>query len=165
METDVLIPRSKPTEIEVEVESKAAENARQTMQWAKTYHERTDRHGRASRLSQIILGGQDGIVNTLGLLLGLVAADSSQNILLAGGLAATFAESISMMAVEYTSLLADRSFYKSEIEREKRHIQNVPSLERDEIREIYRNKGYSNLLFKLGCYTQMIINLHQTDHV
>jgi predicted membrane protein (TIGR00267 family) len=58
------------------------------------------------------------------------------------GLAATFAESVSMGAVAYTSSLADADFYESEREREYRHIKQVPELEEQEIRQIYVNKGF-----------------------
>jgi hypothetical protein len=49
----------------------------------------------ASKLSEIILGGQDGLVNVAGVILGLAAATNESRIIIAGGLAATFAESIS----------------------------------------------------------------------
>jgi predicted membrane protein (TIGR00267 family) len=89
----------------------------------------------------VILGGQDGLVNVLGVILGVAAATPDPNVVLAGGLAATFAESISMGAVAYTSTLADRDFYLAELEREKREIRQVPELEREEIRVVYREYG------------------------
>jgi VIT1/CCC1 family predicted Fe2+/Mn2+ transporter len=46
-----------------------------------------------------------------------------------------------MGAVAYTSTVADADYYESEREREYRHIKEVPSLEREEIRSIYANKG------------------------
>lgn len=101
-----------------------------------------DPHRRASNLSDIILGGQDGLVNVLGVILGLAAATSDPRIVVAGGMAATFAESVSMGAVAYTSKQADHALYESELAREQRHIHLVPSLERDEIRAIYREKGF-----------------------
>jgi len=64
------------------------------------------------------------------------------------GLAATFAESISMGAVAYTSTQASADFYESEREREYRHIQNVPNLEKDEIRKIYQQKGFEGGLLE-----------------
>jgi len=93
-------------------------------------------------LSDIILGGQDGLVNVLGVVLGVAAASSDPRIVVAGGLAATFAESISMGAVAYTSTLADRDFYLSEIEREKREIRDMPDLERNEIEDIFAGWGF-----------------------
>ncbi len=105
-------------------------------------------HHKANRLSDIILGGQDGLVNTLGVILGVAAASQETRIVLAAGLAATFAESISMAAVAYTSKIAERDYYKSELEREKREMKEVPAMEKDEIREIYRRKGFKGRLLE-----------------
>jgi VIT1/CCC1 family predicted Fe2+/Mn2+ transporter len=100
-----------------------------------------ERHGGGGSLSDIILGGQDGLVNVLGVILGVAAATPDPNIVLAGGLAATFAESISMGAVAYTSTLADHDFYLAELEREKYEIRELPEVEREEIRAVYRAYG------------------------
>lgn len=100
-----------------------------------------ERHGGGGSLSDVILGGQDGLVNVLGVILGIAAATPDPNIVLAGGLAATFAESISMGAVAYTSTLADRDFYLAELDREKYEIRELPELEREEIRTVYRDYG------------------------
>lgn len=100
-----------------------------------------DDHHQASHLSDVILGGQDGLVNVLGVILGVAAATNDTPIVLVAGLAATFAESVSMGAVAYTSTLADSELYESERVREYRHIADFPELERDEIRDIYQRKG------------------------
>lgn len=106
------------------------------------HHNLTDPHKQASAISDIILGGQDGLVNVLGIILGVAAATGDAYIVLVAGLAATFAESVSMGAVAYTSTVADADYYESEREREYRHIKEVPNLEREEIRSIYANKGF-----------------------
>jgi VIT1/CCC1 family predicted Fe2+/Mn2+ transporter len=105
-------------------------------------HNRIDPHNRSSRLSEIILGGQDGLVNVLGVILGVAAATNDPRIVLAAGLAATFAESVSMGAVAYTSILASNDLYRSEKEREYRHIRLVPELEVEEIHKLYSQKGF-----------------------
>lgn len=110
------------------------------------HHTHADPHRRASSLSDIILGGQDGLVNVLGVILGVAAATQDSYIVLVAGLAATFAESVSMAAVAYTSTLADADFFESERAREYRHIQEVPRLEKQEIRDIYASKGFSGEL-------------------
>jgi predicted membrane protein (TIGR00267 family) len=51
-----------------------------------------------------------------------------------------------MGAVAYTSTLADRDFYLSEIEREKREIRETPDLERQEIEDIFSNWGFQGEL-------------------
>ena len=67
-------------------------------------------HTHACRLSDIILGGQDGLVNVLGLTMGVAAAGSPPNLVVVAGLAAMAAESISMAAVAYTSSRAARDY-------------------------------------------------------
>lgn len=105
-------------------------------------HTRQDPHVRTRALADVILGGQDGLVNVLGVILGVAAATSDARIVLVAGLAATFAESVSMAAVAYTSKMAEADLYESERARERRHVALVPSLERAEIRAIYREKGF-----------------------
>jgi predicted membrane protein (TIGR00267 family) len=114
----------------------------------KRFHGSVDPHKRASSLSDVILGGQDGLVNVLGVVLGVAAATSDPRIVLVAGLAATFAESVSMGAVAYTSTLADADYYESEREREYRHIREVPRLERSEVAEIYARKGFRGELLE-----------------
>jgi predicted membrane protein (TIGR00267 family) len=112
------------------------------------HHNSADPHRQSFALSDVILGGQDGLVNVLGVILGIAAATGDSYIVLVAGLAATFAESISMGAVAYTSTLADADFYESEQEREYRHIMDVPNLEKQEIREIYTKKGFHGELLE-----------------
>lgn len=112
------------------------------------HHFAKDPHQQASALSDIILGGQDGLVNVLGVILGVAAATGDPYVIMVAGLAATFAESVSMAAVAYTSTLADADYYESEREREYRHIQEVPNLEKEEIRAIYRAKGFADDLLE-----------------
>jgi VIT1/CCC1 family predicted Fe2+/Mn2+ transporter len=118
------------------------------------HHQKSDKEifvnesHRGNRLSEVILGGQDGLVNVLGVILGVAAASQDTRIVLAGGLAATFAESISMAAVAYTSKIAERDYYFSELEREKREIKEVPEMEIEEVREIYRRKGFHGKLLE-----------------
>ena len=108
----------------------------------------SEEHRSATNLRDIILGGQDGLVNVLGIILGLAIASGDLRIILVGGLAATFAESVSMAAVAYTSTRAQQSFYESELAREKREIKEIPEEEREEIIEIYRQKGFSGKLLE-----------------
>jgi vacuolar iron transporter family protein len=112
-------------------------------------HNNLDPHRRsASGLSDIILGGQDGLVNVLGVILGVAAATSDPHLVLVAGLAATFAESVSMGAVAYTSTIAEADYYDSELEREMRHIEQVPRIEREEIKQIYTQKGFQGDLLE-----------------
>lgn len=108
----------------------------------KSFHHH-EHHLKSFNLPEIILGGQDGLVNVLGVILGVAAATFDTKIVIVAGLAATFAESISMAAVAYTSKLAEADYYQSELEREKWEIEHVPDGEREEIRALYENYGFS----------------------
>lgn len=100
-----------------------------------------ERPGIGRSLRDIILGGQDGLVNVLGLVLGVAAATAQLRIIIAAALAATFSESIAMGGVAYTSALAERDYYLAQRERERREVEEVPDIEREEVREIFREKG------------------------
>ena len=100
-----------------------------------------EKHAQPGLLSDFILGSQDGLVNVLGVILGVAIASyrypNPIAIILAGGLAAAFAESISMGAVAYTSTVARRDHYAAEVERERQEMQDLPDMERNEVREIF----------------------------
>jgi VIT1/CCC1 family predicted Fe2+/Mn2+ transporter len=102
-----------------------------------------ERHHKTNWLRDVILGGQDGLVNILGIILGVIAAGGSTTVLLVTGVAAAITESISMGAVGYTSSLAERDYYESERRVELEEIAAEPEAERREIREIYAGKGFS----------------------
>ena len=97
-------------------------------------------------LRNIILGGQDGLVNVLGIILGVATATKSTNLVLLAGLAATFAESVSMAAVAYTSTRAEEEHYQSVVKSEKEQIEKRPNEARSDIEKIYSSKGFSGSL-------------------
>ncbi len=103
-------------------------------------------HVTSFNLPEIILGGQDGLVNVLGVILGVAAATSDSRLVIIAGMAATFAESVSMAAVAYTSKLAEADYYQSEYEREKWEIEHIPQGEKEEVRELYKSFGFSGSL-------------------
>ena len=106
-------------------------------------HMKNERNSQwGSLLRQIILGGQDGLVNVLGVILGVAAATNDSKIIIIAGLAATMAESISMAAVAYTSSKVEKEYYQKELSREKWEIRNMPEIEREEIKIIYYKKGF-----------------------
>lgn len=102
----------------------------------------------SASLADIILGGQDGLVNTLGVILGVAAASSDPRIVIAAGFAAMFAESISMGAVAYTSTLADHDHYRAELQRERREIREMPEAEKQEVRDVFAKWGFSGDLLE-----------------
>ena len=113
-----------------------------------------EKHSPTSFLSNFILGSQDGMVNVLGILLGLTAATSDVKLIFVAALAALGAESISMGAVAYTSTLAKRKQYLKEVERETQEMRDVPETEKQEVRDVFEEWGYGGA--ELEQLTQMI---------
>lgn len=99
-----------------------------------------------SWLRDLILGGQDGLVNVLGIVLGVSAASTNVRVLLAAGLAATFAEGVSMGAVAWTSSRAQADHYESERERQAALLEKSPEQARATLAKIYAGKGFSGEL-------------------
>lgn len=121
-------------------------------------------HKTSFNLPQIILGGQDGMVNVLGVILGVAAATLSSKIVIVAGLAATFAESVSMAAVAYTSKITEADYYQSEYEREKWEVENLPKGEKEEIRILYKGYGFTgqeleNIVEKITANKNTWINI------
>ncbi|MEM4255500.1 MAG: VIT1/CCC1 transporter family protein [Candidatus Norongarragalinales archaeon] len=104
--------------------------------------------GRGGLLRDSILGGQDGLVNVLGIVLGVAAATLETRVVIIAGLAATFAESLAMAAVAYTSTKAERDFYWNQYEKEKAEIEAGSPTEVEEVRELYRRKGFGGKLLE-----------------
>ncbi|MFH1779669.1 MAG: VIT1/CCC1 transporter family protein [Candidatus Micrarchaeota archaeon] len=102
--------------------------------------------GKGALIRDVILGGQDGLVNVLGIVLGVAVATQDVSVTIIAGLASAFTESFSMAAVAYTSTKAEEDFYYSELERERYEIKHFPEIERKEIRAIYSNKGFKGRL-------------------
>lgn len=104
------------------------------------------RIARGEIFRNVILGGQDGVVNVLGIVLGVATATSSSQLVLLAGLAATFAESVSMAAVAYTSSRAVVENYEAERRREIDEMDHLADAERKEVEDIYRQKGFKGKL-------------------
>ena len=98
--------------------------------------------GRAIR--EIVFGMHDGLVTALGFLSGVNAITASWRLIVIVGLAEAFAQTLSMGFGAYLSTKSEREFYQREIARERLEIETAPEKERDEIREIYRSKGFSD---------------------
>lgn len=100
-------------------------------------------HTLAEDLHDWILGGQDGLVNVLGSILGVAIVTTSKFIIIVAGTAALFAESLSMAAVAYTSVKASHAYYHSQREAQQRAIKENPVLQREILIDVYERKGLS----------------------
>ncbi|WP_436776702.1 VIT1/CCC1 transporter family protein [Yinghuangia sp. YIM S09857] len=102
--------------------------------------------GLASRLNWLraaVLGANDGVVSTAGLVLGVAGAAGSRSTILTAGLAGLLAGALSMAAGEYVSVSTQRDAERAAIEREKRELRDEPEAELAELMAAYRAKGLS----------------------
>ncbi len=91
-----------------------------------------------------VLGANDGIMSTSGLLLGVsAAASSTAGTILVAGVAALVAGSISMAGGEYTSVSAQRDSEIAALNEERKSLQENPEAELRELALYYEEKGLS----------------------
>jgi VIT1/CCC1 family predicted Fe2+/Mn2+ transporter len=107
---------------------------------------RHSHEGNRDWLRDVILGGQDGLVNILGIILGVVAGGGGRTVLITAGFAAAITESISMGAVGYTTTTEDRDYYAAQKAAEEAAVEDDRDLECREIEALYREKGFSGEL-------------------
>ena len=92
--------------------------------------------------SEFIYGGIDGCVTTFAIVAGATGAHFHSNIIIVLGLANLLADGLSMSIGSYLSSKADAHHYQKHKTIEYWSVENKPEEETDEIRMIYRQKGF-----------------------
>ena len=95
-----------------------------------------------------VLGANDGIVSTAGLIFGVAGATNDQNAIFIAGVAALVAGSISMAGCEYTSVSAQKDSEIAAIAKEKQELKDSQEAELRELAWFYEQKGMSPALAK-----------------
>lgn len=91
-----------------------------------------------------VLGANDGIMSTSGMVLGVAAAPgATSGTILVAGVAAVVAGSISMAGGEYTSVSAQKDSEKAMLELERQELNENPEAELRELAWFYEQKGMS----------------------
>jgi len=93
-------------------------------------------------IRDFIYGGIDGAVTTFAVVSGVSGAELPASIVLILGFANLAADGFSMAASNYLGTRAEQDDYHRLAKVEYRHIEIAPEGERDEIRQIYRRKGF-----------------------
>jgi len=98
----------------------------------------------AARLNWLragVLGANDGIVSTAGLVVGVAGATADSRALLIAGIAGLVAGSLSMAGGEYVSVSTQRDSEQALLDKERRELVEMPEEELEELTQIYESKG------------------------
>lgn len=90
-----------------------------------------------------IYGGIDGSVTTFAIVSGVVGAELAPVVILVLGFANLVADGFSMAASNYMGTRAEQEDLKHLEAVEYRHIEAAPEGEREEVRQIYQEKGFA----------------------
>jgi len=97
---------------------------------------------RVSYLRDWVYGGIDGTVTTFAIMAGVVGASLSPTVVIILGIANLLADGFSMAAANFTGTKAEQDEYQQLRHMEERHVELAPEGEREEIRQIFRAKGF-----------------------
>ena len=92
-------------------------------------------------LRAAVLGANDGIVSTASLIVGVAAAASSTSAILVAGTAGLVAGAMSMAAGEYVSVSSQSDTEQADLARERAELASQPDFEREELAQIYVQRG------------------------
>ncbi len=90
-----------------------------------------------------VLGANDGIVSTAGIVVGVAAATVARGPIMTAGIAGLSAGAVSMALGEYVSVSAQRDTERALLRQERRELRADPSAELDELAGLYEAKGLS----------------------
>jgi VIT1/CCC1 family predicted Fe2+/Mn2+ transporter len=97
---------------------------------------------RPSYLRDWVYGGIDGTVTTFAVVAGVVGAALSTKALLILGIANLLADGFSMAAANFSGTKAEIEEYEQVRAMEERHVRVAPEGEREEVRQIFKAKGF-----------------------
>jgi VIT1/CCC1 family predicted Fe2+/Mn2+ transporter len=90
-----------------------------------------------------VLGANDGIVSTAGIVVGVAAATSERGPILTAGIAGLAAGAVSMALGEYVSVSTQRDTEQALLTKERHELRADPAAELDELASLYEAKGLS----------------------
>jgi vacuolar iron transporter family protein len=102
--------------------------------------------GLASRLNWLragVLGANDGIVSTAGLVVGVAGATTARGAIFTAGIAGLTAGAVAMALGEYVSVSSQRDSEAAQLAMERRELAETPDQELAELTAIYQDKGLS----------------------
>ena len=98
---------------------------------------------RLNALRAAVLGANDGIVSTAGVVLGVAGATTDHQAIMVAGVAALVAGAVSMALGEYVSVSSQRDSERALVDKERRELADMPDEEFAELVALYVNRGLS----------------------
>lgn len=102
--------------------------------------------GRLNWLRAGVLGANDGILSTAGLVLGVAGASPTPAAILTAGVAGLVSGALSMAVGEYVSVSTQRDTEKAAVCLEREELSAIPAQELDELTGLLQQKGLSRSL-------------------
>ncbi|WP_246226999.1 VIT1/CCC1 transporter family protein [Propioniciclava coleopterorum] len=96
-----------------------------------------------NKLRAAVLGANDGIISTAGLVMGVAGATTNSAALATAGIAGLVAGALSMAAGEYVSVSAQRDSERALLAKERHELATMPEEELDELAGLLRERGLS----------------------
>ncbi|MGQ2984551.1 VIT1/CCC1 transporter family protein [Flavobacterium sp.] len=96
---------------------------------------------RSGWLRAAVLGANDGILSTTSLAIGIAAASETRAPIVLAAVAGVVAGALSMAAGEYVSVSSQSDIERSDLEREKKELDEMPGAEHEELSQIYISRG------------------------
>jgi VIT1/CCC1 family predicted Fe2+/Mn2+ transporter len=109
----------------------------------RDYHGETWHSEYGSVLREAVFGINDGLVSMLGIVAGVTASGLGHLHVVMAALVAAIAATVSMALGSYLSTRSQNDFFASEVERERRELEEMPEHEMAEIDEIYSGYGFA----------------------
>lgn len=110
-----------------------------------THHEKHKSH-RVGWLRAAVLGANDGIVSTASLIIGVAAANTTQENILLAGVAGLVAGAMSMAAGEYVSVSSQSDTEAADLALEEKSLEQNFESEKAELAKIYEGRGIEPVL-------------------
>ncbi len=96
-----------------------------------------------SIVRELVFGANDGLVAAFAVASGVNGAGVKSEVILIAGLAELIGGTISMALGAYLSTKSQIEYFRGEMRRESYEVDNFPEVERQEIRDIYKSKGFT----------------------
>lgn len=110
------------------------------------------RGGTGNALRAAVLGVNDGLVSTFGLVMGVAGADPGRSVVLLTGVAGILSGSLSMALGEWLSVRSSAESFERQIEVEREELELMPEEEEAELVLIYQAKGFTEAEAKVAAH-------------